>query len=71
MYVTLEPAYGRDYKTAKEARAAFFSKKDFIISTISHPGFGQYFNFDDSRTLSESGNRYTIRFCGKRKTVNV
>jgi hypothetical protein len=29
------PAYGRDYKTAKEAKEAFLSGKDFILKDIT------------------------------------
>lgn len=29
MYYELQPAYGRDYKTAKEVKAAFEAGKDF------------------------------------------
>ena len=29
-YYSLTPAYGRDYKTAKEAKEAFNAGKDFI-----------------------------------------
>lgn len=31
------PAYGRDYKSAKAAKADWQAGKDFIISDISHP----------------------------------
>lgn len=30
MYYSLTPAYGRDYKTAKEVKEAFDSGKDFV-----------------------------------------
>ena len=30
MYYSLTPAYGRDYKTAAEVKAAFDSGKDFV-----------------------------------------
>lgn len=30
MYYSLTPAYGRDYKSAKEVKAAFDSGKDFV-----------------------------------------
>ena len=30
MYYELSPAYGRDYKTAKEVKAAFEAGKDFV-----------------------------------------
>jgi hypothetical protein len=30
MYIELSPAYGRDYKSAKEVKAAFDAHKDFM-----------------------------------------
>lgn len=30
MYYSLTPAYGRDYKTAKEVKEAFSAGKDFV-----------------------------------------
>ncbi len=36
------PAYGRDYKTAKEAAAAWKSGKDFILADVSSPWNGKY-----------------------------
>lgn len=33
---TLVPAYGRDYKSAKAARADFAAGKDFLIADISN-----------------------------------
>jgi hypothetical protein len=38
-YATLTPAYGRDYKSGKEAVAAFEANKDFQIQPS-----GQYIN---------------------------
>lgn len=34
---TVAPAYGRDYKSAKEAKAAFLEGVDFIIKTWGYP----------------------------------
>ena len=36
-YVTVVPAYGRDYPSAKAARADWKSGKDFIIACFFHP----------------------------------
>lgn len=36
-YLTVSPAYGRDYKSAKEAQEAFLSGKDFVMDS---PGQG-------------------------------
>lgn len=37
MYVTLTPAYGRDYKSAKAALVDYNADKDFIIETFGFP----------------------------------
>jgi hypothetical protein len=34
----LTPAYGRDYKSAKEVAAAFAADKDFQVATIGYGG---------------------------------
>ena len=39
--VTVTPAYGRDYKSAKAAKADWHDGKDFIIRDISHPYDGK------------------------------
>ncbi len=36
------PAYGRDYKNAKDAAAAWKSGKDFILADISSIYHGKY-----------------------------
>jgi hypothetical protein len=41
-YIILSPAYGRDYKSAKAAKADFDADKDFVVESI-FPG-GQYAN---------------------------
>ena len=45
--LTLIPAYGRDYKTAKAARDDWNANKDFIITCITHPYDGKYCNKQD------------------------
>lgn len=35
--VTLTPAYGVDYKSAKEAIAAFKDGKDWVINSLYYP----------------------------------
>ena len=39
---TLTPAYGRDYKTAKEARADYYAGLDFIFNKPTHKNNGAY-----------------------------
>jgi hypothetical protein len=48
MYVTVVPAYGRDYKSQKEVKAAWAEGKDFRITDMSHPNNGAYINKDDA-----------------------
>jgi hypothetical protein len=58
--MTLLPAYGRDYKNAKEARNAWKDGKDFIIAQT-----GQYCSIRD-------GIRDAfIRYDNKRKIVKA
>lgn len=48
MYITVVPAYGRDYKNQKDVKQAFKDGKDFIINDMSHPNDGAYVNKDDA-----------------------
>jgi hypothetical protein len=41
--MTLEPAYGRNYKSIKEVKEAFNADKDFIIASVG-PWMGKYIN---------------------------
>ena len=45
--LTVVPAYGRDYKTAKDAAADWFAGKDFRISDISSRYNGAYCSIRD------------------------
>jgi len=51
-YMTLVPAYGRDYKTAKAVKADWASGKDFLVSNIMDAGDGKPFNKQDAATLA-------------------
>lgn len=66
MYLTVIPAYGRDYKTAKAAKEDWQANKDFVIHSIGHPYDGKPINRE--QVTSE---KVTIRFCGLRKTCKV
>jgi hypothetical protein len=46
-YITLVPAYGRDYKSAKEVMADWKEGKDFQICDFSHPDDGRYTSIRD------------------------
>ena len=64
--MTLTPAYGRDYKTAKAAKDAWADGVDFIIADMSSPwngkptsirdGHAGYINlrFDSLRKLADA-----------------
>lgn len=59
-FVTLVPAYGRDYKSKKEVLADWENGKDFIINDMSHPYDRKYINKTDA--ASEKGTTYNIRY---------
>lgn len=64
--LTLVPAYGRDYITAKAVKEHWEAGKDFQISNMFHPDDGRYINKEDGR-----GQKFIIRFCKGTKTVAV
>lgn len=43
-YLTLVPAYGRDYTSAKAVKADWDAGKDFLIQDMSSPHDGRYIN---------------------------
>ena len=49
MFTTLVPAYGRDYKSAKEVKADWDAGKDFQIANAFSPDDGKYINKADAR----------------------
>ena len=64
--MTLTPAYGRDYKTAKEAKEAFKGGKDWIIQDMSSPYDGKPANASDLK-----GTTVKLRFSNLRKVAVV
>lgn len=62
-WIEVKPAYGRDYKTAKAAKADWKEGKDFQ-DTAS----GQYVNKADAERL---GLNVTLRFDGLRKVSST
>lgn len=48
MTTTVTPAYGRDYKTAKAAKADWADNKDFIINDMFNPYDGKPINKSDA-----------------------
>lgn len=60
-YVTLVPAYGRDYKSKKEVEQAWKEGKDFQIQSIGHPDDGRYINKEDA-AKDLPGTTFNIRY---------
>ena len=65
-HLTVTPAYGRDYKSAKAAKADWKAGKDFIIADMFNPYDGKPINKQDA-----SGYKITIRFNQLRKVTSV
>ncbi len=63
--MTGTPAYGRDYKTAKAAKADWKAGKDFIIQDFTSPWDGKPCNIDSGAPVT------TLRFCQLRKVCAV
>lgn len=61
--LTLVPAYGRDYRSAKDARTAWYADQDWRISNFHSPDDGRYIN----RPQTKPGERFLLRF--KRLTL--
>jgi hypothetical protein len=58
MFLTLVPAYGRDYKNGKEVQADWDSGKDFQICDMGSRDNGRYMNIEDA----PKGSTLNIRF---------
>jgi len=67
MMTTLIPAYGRDYTTAKKAKADWKAGKDFIIANTHHPFDGKPMSIN--ATLP--GERFLLRFSRLTKITQV
>jgi len=67
MYTTLIPAYGRDYSTAKAAKADWKAGKDFIIANIFDPYDGKPMSIRDT----QQGDKFMLRFHRLTKTALV
>lgn len=60
MYLTLVPAYGRDYKSKKAVLADWEANRDFLIQDISSPYDGRYINKQDATSLKST--TFNIRY---------
>lgn len=58
-YITLQPAYGRDYKSKKDLLADWDAYKDFQINCFMHPDDGRYINKEDAE---KTGGVFNIRY---------
>jgi hypothetical protein len=45
--ITISPAYGRDYRSKKDAESAFQQNQDFIVESIASGYAGSYCNRSD------------------------
>jgi hypothetical protein len=59
---TIVPAYGRDYRSEKEARADWYGGKDFQVAIT-----GQYCSIRDF----DKTNKLQLRFWRNRKSIMV
>ena len=64
--MTLTPAYGRDYKSAKQVKADWDAGKDFVCVDMFGGNDGRYINKADAK-----GQSHVIRYDGLRKVVAV
>lgn len=67
-YITVTPAYGRDYPHGKAARQDFMDGKDFILQDISSPYDGKPCSIRDFDMAITTVN---IRFKNLRNVVQV
>jgi hypothetical protein len=66
MRLSVIPAYGRDYKSAKAVQSDFDANKDFQICDMSSPDDGRYVNAEQ---LSK-GDTLCVRYAKKTKQTN-
>ena len=64
-YQTVGPAYGRDYRSAREAIADFNANMDFVMLTMGHNG-----TYCSKRDF-QPGVHVMIRYSQMRKVVDV
>ena len=67
MWIEVTPAYGRDYTSAKAAKADWKAGKDFIIQCVMHPDDGRYINKDHGAPTL----KIIIRYNQLTKVTNV
>lgn len=67
MYITVVPAYGRDYKSQKEVQEAWDANKDFQCVGVFQYG---YINKLDRDKYSPD-DQVSVRYANQRKTYTV
>lgn len=65
-YVTLTPAYGRDYANVHDVKQAFLDGKDFILQDVTSRWYGKPCNVLDFK----SGTKVRIRY-NKNRSVAI
>jgi hypothetical protein len=65
--MTLTPAYGRDYKSAKAVKADFDANKDFEVADLFSGTSGRYIN----KEQIPAGTRVTLRYDRLMKLVVI
>jgi len=65
-YITLIPAYGRDYKSVKAIKEDWNAGKDFLIAQYGHPYDGKAANKSDMKGVVVS-----IRYSKMRKVTII
>lgn len=68
-HTTVSPAYGREYKSAKAAKADWEAGKDFTVQDMSSRWDGKPINKEDAKTAGFS--EVNIRFAQMTKLVVV
>lgn len=66
MRLTVTPAYGRDYKSAKAVLADFAANKDFQICDMFSPDDGRYINAEQLKP----GDTLAVRYARNTKQTN-
>jgi len=64
-YLTVTPAYGRDYKSQKAVKADWSANKDFVIATLGHP------TYINKRDADRDGVKVMARYNNLTKIVSV
>ncbi len=67
--MTLQPAYGRDYKSAAALKADFEAGKDFVVADLFSGNAGSYTNKTD--LLAAGVRSVNVRYAAQRKVCVI